>query len=50
MSDGAMIPQGDGALVPSEKKELSVTQETNGLDVDGLLNQLCKYRGYTVPC
>ena len=43
MSDGAMIPQGDGALVPSEKKELSVTQETNGLDVDGLLNQLFQY-------
>ena len=43
MSDGAMIPQGDGAIVPSDKKELSVTQETNGFDVDGLLNQLFQY-------
>lgn len=43
MSDGAIIPQKDGAIVPTEGKVLSVTSKTKGIDTNGLLEKLLQY-------
>ncbi len=43
MSDGTIIPQSDGTIVPTEGKVLNVTSETKGIDVNGLLGKLLQY-------
>lgn len=43
MSERAIIPQGDGAIVLSEGKVLNITAETKRINVNSLLTQLFQY-------
>lgn len=46
MNDGAIIPQGNGSVVPAKGKVLNVTSETEGIDVNSLLTQLFQYANF----